>query len=156
GKRAVVVAFLSFECPMSTSYCRVLADLAGAYKERGVAFLGVVPEDDETAERMAHPARELGLPFPVFVDRSGAAARALQATVTPEVFGLDRDFVLRYRGRIDDRYAARLQPKPRVGRHDLRQALDEVLAGNAVSEPATLAVGCPVEHPAPRRTGPVT
>jgi peroxiredoxin len=156
GKRAVVVAFLSFDCPVCTAYCPTLAELAGTYAKRGVAFLGIVPGEDEPAEQVARQARELGLPFPVFADRSRAAAAAFRAAVTPEVFVLDSDLVLRYRGRIDDRYAARLQQKPRVGRHDLRQALDEVLAGRAVSEPATRAVGCAVDRPAPRATGKVT
>jgi peroxiredoxin len=156
GHRAVVVAFLCFECPVSTAYCRTLADLAGAYRGRGVAFLGVVPGEDGSAAEVTRQAKELGLPFPVYADRTGAAAAALEAAVTPEVFVLDRDFVLRYRGRIDDRYAARLRQKPRIDRHDLRQTLDELLAGKAVSEPATLAVGCPIARPQPARAGKVT
>src|SRR5437764_1820565 len=46
GKQAVVVVFLSFECPVSTSYAQPLADLAKTYGERGVAFVGVVPAAD--------------------------------------------------------------------------------------------------------------
>jgi peroxiredoxin/mono/diheme cytochrome c family protein len=149
GKKAVVVIFLSFECPVSTGYAPVLAELANTYGKRGVAFVGVSVGEEETAAQTARQARELKLPFPVFADRSGATAAAFRAAITPEVFVLDSDLVLRYRGRIDDRYAARLQQKPRIGRQDLRQALDELLAGKVVSEPATLAVGCPIQRPIP-------
>jgi peroxiredoxin len=156
GKKAVVVVFLSFECPVSTSYAPALADLARTYGKRGVAFVGVSVGEEETAEQAARQARELGLPFPIFADRRGSAASAFKAAITPEVFVLDSKLVLRYRGRIDDRYAARLQQKTRIGRHDLRQALDELLAGKIVSEPATLAIGCPVQLPTPQATGKVT
>src|SRR5438132_8199012 len=47
---------------------------------------------------------------------------------------------LRYRGRIDNSYAARLRKNRQTTSHDLRQALDELLAGKPVSTPATQAV----------------
>src|SRR5262249_5237875 len=69
----------------------------------------------------------------------------------------DRDFVVRYRGRIDDGFAARLKKKPEVSRHDLRAALDEILAGKAVSTARTDPVGCPIQYPGARKaTGKVT
>jgi peroxiredoxin len=152
GKQAVVVAFLSFECPVSTQYSETLADLARAYGKCGVAFVGVCL-DDETA---APPAKQQDLPFPVFSDQTGAVVKAFGATTIPEVFVLDRNFVLRYGGRIDDRYADRLKRKASITRHDLRQALDELLAGKPVSRPATQAVGCPIAQPQPRKDGKVT
>src|SRR5438132_9591409 len=51
---------------------------------------------------------------------------------------------LRYRGRIDNSYAARLRKNRQTTSHDLRQALDELLAGKPVSTPATQAVGCSI------------
>src|SRR3954447_3876936 len=47
GKKAVVVVFLSFDCPVSTSYTAGLNELATAYRNRGVAFVGVCPASDE-------------------------------------------------------------------------------------------------------------
>ncbi len=152
-KKAVVVVFFSFECPVSASYAPVLADLARTYGERGVAFLAVCPNVEETADQLARQARDYRIPFPVVLDEHQAAARALAAAFTPEAFLLDRNFVLRYRGRIDNRYAARLKKNPQVSRHDLRQALDELLAGKPVSEPATLAIGCPLPRSESTRSG---
>src|SRR5207302_1365969 len=104
---------------------------------------------EEDAAQVEALARQFQLPFPVYRDRRGAAADALRAEVTPEAFLLDGNLALRYRGRIDDRYAARLKPSSRVTRHDLRRALDEVLAGGTVSEPETRAVGCAIPRPRP-------
>jgi peroxiredoxin len=156
GKKAVVVVFLSFECPVASSYAQPLADLAKAYQEQGVAFLGVCGPEEEPAQ-IQKRAREFEIPFPVLRDDRQAAADAFQAEVTPEAFVLDAGRVLRYRGRIDDRYVARLRQRPAVTRHDLRRALDEVLAGKAVGVPATPAVGCalPRTRPTPAATGTV-
>jgi peroxiredoxin/mono/diheme cytochrome c family protein len=158
GKQAVVVVFLSFECPVSTSYAGPLAELARSYADRGVAFLAVSAGEDEDAAGAARHAGEYRLPFPVFADPDGRAAEAFKAETTPEAFLLDRHLVLRYRGRIDNAYSARLRRNPVTTRQDLRAALDEVLAGKEVTEPATRSVGCPLrrEAPAARATGPVT
>ena len=59
-------------------------------------------------------------------DRDFAAANALKADVTPEAFVLDRNFVLRYRGRIDNAYYARLKKNQQVTTNELRQVLDGV------------------------------
>lgn len=140
---AVVVVFLSFECPVSNSYAQPLADLAAEYSKRGVIFVGVCT-NDETPTWVARQAKEFRLTFSVFKDERGAATGALKAAVTPEAFVLDDRFVLRYRGRIDDAYAARLKKNRQVWRHDLRRALDELLAGRPLSTPVTQAVGCPI------------
>src|SRR6267378_1039446 len=48
-KKAIVVVFLSFECPVSTSYLQPLADMAAAFEKQGVVFLGLTTDQDETA-----------------------------------------------------------------------------------------------------------
>jgi peroxiredoxin len=144
GQKAVVVVFLSFECPVSNSYAATLAELHRDFGGLGVTFVGVNPGDDLDAAAVAAKAKEFGLPFPVFKDPRRAAVDALKAVTVPEAFVLDHNFVLRYRGRIDDAYSARLRRNPQVSSHDLRQALDDLLAGRDVRTPATLAVGCPI------------
>ncbi|HEV3442997.1 MAG TPA: redoxin domain-containing protein [Gemmataceae bacterium] len=144
GKKATVVVFLSFECPVSKSSCQPLAQLSGKYPE--VAFIGLTTSDEETLGQIALYAEEFKLPFPILKDERRAAAQAFQARTTPEAFVLDADMVLRYRGRIDNAYAARLRKNTQVTRHDLQQALDEILAGKSVSTPATQAVGCAIQY----------
>ncbi len=80
---------------------------------------------------------------------------------------LDRDGVVRYHGRIDDRVGwnilARRKVESWLGRdpdadpapdpasesgvsHDLRAALDAVLSGRAVPNPETKAFGCTIKR----------
>ncbi len=151
GKKATVVVFLSFECPVSKSYSGPLVDLARAHPD--VAFLGIACNEDGTPADIASQAREFKLSFPVFVDRGHAAADAFDARITPEAFLLDRDLVVRYRGRIDNSYAARLRKNRQTTEHDLQKAVDELLAGRPVSVPVTRAVGCAIPREEPARTG---
>ena len=146
GKKAVAAVFLSFECPNSTGYAPVLADMAKRYAEQGVAFVGICCTEGETAQTVAKQAEEFKLGFPVYHDGRGAAVAAFKAEMTPEAFLLDHNFVLRYRGRIDDGYAARLKKNLQIKSHDLKNALDEVLAGKTVSKSQTKPYGCSVKY----------
>jgi peroxiredoxin/mono/diheme cytochrome c family protein len=144
-KKAVVVVTFNFDCPNSTGYAPTLAEMAKTYGDKGIAFVGVCPTDDDDAASIAKKAAEYKMGFPFYKDDKGAAVEALKAAITPEVFVLDHNFVLRYRGRIDDGYSARLKKNRNITHHDLKNALDELLAGKAVGTPLTKAVGCPID-----------
>lgn len=146
--KAVVIVFLSFECPVSNSYCEHLATLHMQYGKEGVRFVALTVNDDDTRAQVAKSARDYKIPFPVFKDDKLAAADALKADFTPECFVLDRDLVLRYRGRIDNSYSERLKKQPQITEHNLEDALKAVLAGKAVAKPATVAVGCMIAREA--------
>jgi peroxiredoxin len=156
-KKAIVVVFLSFDCPVSNSYAPILAELAKTYTPQEVAFLAVNSSDEGDVIHFAKQASEYNLPFPVLKDVRHVAADAFKAEITPEVFVVDHNFVLRYRGRIDNGYYARLKKSNQTTRQDLQQALEELLAGKPVAEPVTRAVGCPIQREkATKATGKVT
>lgn len=143
GKAATVVLFLSFDCPVSNSYAETLAALHAKFAGKGVTFVAFVP--DTKPETVAKKAAEYKLPFPVFADPKLAVAEAFKAAVTPEAFVLDPNRVLRYRGRIDNAYSARLKKNPQTTEHDLRAAVEALLAGTDVPKPATRAIGCHID-----------
>lgn len=153
--QAIVVAFLSFECPVSCDYSQALAGLHRAYQDKGVAFVGICPRDEGNAAEIARKAQEYRLPFPVLRDEGLRATQALGARTTPEVFVLDGKRVLRYRGRIDDGYLARLKRAPRITREDLKLALADVVSGRKVAVAETEAIGCPIRLPESQASGKV-
>lgn len=157
-QKAIVLLFLSFECPVSTSYSQPLSDMNREYAKHGVRFIGLTVNEDETAAEVAKQAESFKLGFPVYLDKGLTAARAVEADFTPEAFVLDGKFVLRYRGRIDDAWTARLKKHSQVTRQDLRQVIGELLSGRPVAEPATLAIGCSIDRDAKAiaQNGPVT
>ena len=86
--------------------------------------------------------------FPFVKDFDATCARALGVTRTPECAVLDADRKLRYRGRIDDQYrptGSRSEPTT----HELRDALDAVLAKKEVPVTTTPVDGCPITRPEP-------
>jgi hypothetical protein len=143
GEKATVVLFLSFECPNSTGYTPTVLDLVKDFGEKGVKFVGVC-ENEMTADELKAKVAEFKLPFPVALDPGQAVADAFKAKTTPEVFLLDHNLVMRYRGRIDNTYNARLKRNAKVTDHDLRNAIEDQFAGKPVRTPITQAVGCPI------------
>src|SRR5205823_3276908 len=121
-----------------------LNELAGKYRDRSITLVAVNASKEETAADLRKHVKEYQLRFPLLKDDARAGVKALGARAYPEAFVLDSKRVLRYRGRIDDGYSARLRPRSRVTRRDLALAIEEVLAGKPVSQPTTTAYGCPI------------
>jgi peroxiredoxin len=155
-KKAFVVVFVGTECPLANLYAPTLAELHKEYAPRGVQFLAVNANPQDSFIDVAAHAWERGVPFPVLKDFDQTAMAALGAKRTPEAFVLDADRVVRYRGRIDDQYGTNhRRDEPR--RRDLKLALDEVLAGKPVTVPQTEVEGCVIGKPRePKVKGEVT
>ncbi|AGA28981.1 redoxin domain-containing protein [Singulisphaera acidiphila] len=141
GKKAVVLAFLGTDCPVGNLYAPRLAELSKAYQDKGVVFLGINSNAQETVEQVAAHAKTYGLDFPVLKDTVNLVADLTLAERTCEVLVLDGRAVLRYRGAIDDQYAIGKR-KPAAANQYLSDALDQLLAGKPVATPATEVVGC--------------
>jgi peroxiredoxin len=152
--KAVVLAFVSCECPVARQYGPRLSSLAKEFASKGVTFVAIDPNQQDSPSDIARYAKEAKVDFPVLKDVNNVLADQLGVQRTTEVFVLDADRVIRYRGRIDDQYNVGInRPKPK--RNDLAEALTEMLAGKPVSQPTTPAVGCfvgRVHKPAPNGT----
>jgi hypothetical protein len=147
SRKAFVLVFTSASCPVAKRYLPVLQAMAQDYRESDVQFVAVDAEDSIVV--MATQAVEHDVGFPFVRDAGGQCARALGVRRTPEVVVLDHKRRLRYRGRIDDQYRVS-GARAEATRHDLKQALDTVLAGREVAVPQTEVDGCPITFPSPR------
>ena len=137
----VVVAFVGTECPLAKLYGPRLAELAQQYEPKKVGFVAIDSNAKDTLAEMAHYARVSKIEFPFLKDPANSVADLFGALRTPEVFVLDRQRKIRYRGRVDDQFGfgfTRKEPQ----RKDLAVALDELLAGNDVSVTFTQVAGC--------------
>jgi hypothetical protein len=152
-RKAFVLVATSTSCPLVGRYLPDLIELERAYRDREVQFVALnVARGDSIAE-MAAQAVKAGAEFPFVKDVDRSCARALGLRRTPEVALLDADRRLRYRGRIDDQF--RLGgARPTATRHDLREAIDDVLDGRAVRVPETPADGCLIPRTEPVEAGP--
>jgi peroxiredoxin len=141
GHRAIVLVFVGTECPVSNLYVPSLIELEKRFRHRQVQFLAVYSNENEDLDQVATHASDRDLPFPVLKDSGQRLADLLGVTRVPTVAVLDGDFVLRYRGRIDDRYGVSSR-RPKATRADLAEALKDVLAGRKVTVAETEADGC--------------
>ncbi len=156
AKKAVVVVFIGTECPINNAYMPRLAEMAKTYADKGVAFLGVNSNCNDTPPRIAGHAKKYGLPFPVLRDPANVVADRFGAKRTPEAFLLDGSRKVVYHGRIDDQYGVGYK-RTAPTRRDLAEAIDEVLAGKPVSQPFAKPAGCFIERVvAPKADGSVT
>ncbi len=139
--KAVVLAFIGTDCPVSNLYVPGLKELEAKYRKQGVQFLGVYPNASDDLDQIAVHSYDRDIPFPVLKDSHQKLAELLGVSRVPMVAVLDSTFRLCYRGRIDDQYfAGSRREKP--SRADLAIALDEILAGKEVSVPEAEADGC--------------
>jgi hypothetical protein len=137
-----VVFLVSHDCPISNRYGPEIGRICAAYGSRGGSCrLVYVDPSLGDAEALTH-AREHGHgDYPVFVDREHTLVRTLDAQIAPEVIVLSRG-VSAYRGRIDDQAVAWGVSRRQVRTHDLRDALDALVAGRTAPVPRTPPVGC--------------
>jgi peroxiredoxin len=144
GKRAIVLFFLTTDCPLSNNYVPELNRLNGIYAPRGIAFYAVqgdatIPDDD-----VRKHARDFAYTFPYLFDSKETLAAETGATTTPQAAVLSPAGQLLYLGRIDNRLEDFGKQRVQITEFDLRDALDAVLAGKTVPHPRTKAIGCAV------------
>jgi peroxiredoxin len=140
-KKAIVIVFVGTQCPIANLYVPGLIDLHKKYGEKGVQFLAINSNDQDTLEAVVAHARERKVPFPVLKDVSHKAADALGARRTPEAFVLDAAHTIRYRGRIDDQYNYTSR-RPAPAKTELKDAIENLLAGKPVATPESEVQGC--------------
>ena len=138
---AIVIMFIATQCPVSNDYNSRMVKLHEDYKDKNVAFLGINSNKQESVEEIAEHAKENGFAFVVLKDDKNVIADTYSAQVTPEIFVVNSDLQILYHGRIDD---SRRQSE--VTTNDLRQALDEILAGKEVTVSETKAFGCTIKR----------
>lgn len=145
--KATVVMFICNHCPYVKHVQKGLVELANDYIPRGVSFIAINSNDvnkypDDSPENMKKVAGELGYPFPYLFDETQEVARAYDAACTPDFYVFDKGMRLVYRGQMDDSRPG--NGKPVMGK-DLRAALDNVLAGQPVSDEQQPSIGCNIK-----------
>lgn len=141
GQNGTLLLFVATKCPVSNDYNERMATLAKDYTSRGFAVIGINSNKTEPADEVSKHAAENGLAFSILKDPDNAVADYFGASFTPEAYLFDRDWTLRYHGRIDDsRNAANITSQ------DLRTAMDALQTGKAVPIAETKAFGCTIKR----------
>ncbi|HZO77091.1 MAG TPA: thioredoxin family protein [Solirubrobacteraceae bacterium] len=142
---ATVVVFTCNHCPYALAWHDRIMEAATDYAGRGVRFLAINSNDADryprdSIEAMKRRVGQEQWPVPYLHDASQAVASGYGAKTTPDVFVLDGERRLRYRGAPDSDYD---DPSQNAGW--LREALDAVLAGGEPEPAETRPVGCSIK-----------
>jgi peroxiredoxin len=146
GKKGSVIIFSCNHCPYVRAWEDRMIDLGRRYGSKEIAFAVINSNDavkypEDSYPEMVKRAAAKGYPFPYLHDEDQSVARSYGATRTPEVFLFDGQGMLRYHGRIDDNY----EDPQKVRSHDLKGALEAVLAGKNAPVEETPPIGCTVK-----------
>lgn len=142
----LVVIFIANRCPTARVYGDRMRSIQTDYAERKVELVAMNSNNsylysEESYPKMVEIAEERGYNFPYLKDEDQSVAKNFGALVTLHVFALDRERKLRYRGRIDDS-----RDPSKVTSHDLRNALDDMLANKEVEVPDTRPFACTIDY----------
>lgn len=140
-RKAVVLALTGTGCPLCLKYAPSLADIEKRYRDHGVEFIFINPNESENNERLRQAIDRHGFQGSYVRDGDMRLPHALGATSTTEVFVIDQARTLVYRGAVDDQYGfGYALDEPR--HHYLVDAIDSVLSGIPVDVAATSSPGC--------------
>src|ERR1043166_8988831 len=129
GKNGTVVIFIATKCPVSNAYNDRMEKVFEDYQVKGISVVGINANSTEPAAEVKAHAAEKCLKFTILKDDGNKIADRLGAFATPQAYVLDAKGKLVYHGRIDNS-----RDPAGIESSDLRTALDEVIAGKAVTK----------------------
>jgi peroxiredoxin len=152
SSKVLVVIFNCDHCPIASMYEKRIKQLVTDYHDRSVSVVVIMGNDPKAVHLSERGHTDLGdtLPemklraeyrhfnYPYLYDGdTQAIALKYGPTATPHAFVFDQQRILRYEGRIDSNAREELATK-----HEVRDAIDDLLAGRPVQVTDTPAVGC--------------
>ncbi len=148
----LVVAFMCNHCPYVKHLRKDLAEFGHDVQAKGAAMVGISSNDVTThpqdgPENMTQEAQDAGYTFPYLYDETQDVAKAYRAACTPDFYVFDGERKLVYRGQFDDSRPGNKLP---ITGLDLRNAVDAVLEGRAVSPEQKPSMGCNIKWTAGR------
>jgi len=146
GEKAVLLFFVTTDCPVTNSYVPEMNRIRDAYAPRGVRVFAVQSDTTIPDADVARYARDYHYEYPLLLDPRQVLVRMVNATITPQAAVLAPDGKVLYLGRIDNRVADFGKQRFKATEQDLRDALDEVLAGKPVAHPFTKSIGCAINR----------
>ena len=143
--KVVVLEWINPDCPFVQRHYKAgtMKNLAAEYASKGVVWLAINSTNYMDAEANAKFKAANGLAYPILVDQSGEVGHLYGAMTTPHMFIIDSEGMIVYMGAIDDDpWGSKDGPATNY----VAAALDEVLAGKAVTVSETKPYGCSVKY----------
>lgn len=151
--KVVVLEWYNTGCPFIRKHYDGghMQSLQDTYGKKGVVWLSVASSAPgkegylSASEAQADRAKYSSKALATLLDPDGKIGRLYEAKTTPHMFIIDTQGKLIYNGAIDDHNSTDMEDI-KVSKNYVSAALDEVLAGKAVSVPTTKPYGCSVKY----------
>ncbi len=145
--KATVIMFICNHCPYVKHIQSEVVRLAEDYLPEGIKCIAISSNDvesypEDAPDKMKQEARKWGYPFPYLYDETQAVARSYAAACTPDFYIFDKEMDLVYRGQLDSSRPGNGKP---LNGQDMRDALDDLLKGNPISEDQVPSQGCNIK-----------
>jgi peroxiredoxin len=149
--KILVVIFTCNHCPTAQAYEGRIARFVADYRDKGVALVAISPNNPaavrldelgysdvgDSFEDMKIRAKDHDFTYPYLYDgQTQTTALAYGVMATPHIYVFDSERRLRYVGRFDDAEVKAIKS------HDLKNAVDALLAGKPVPVETTRVFGC--------------
>ena len=147
GKKGTVVMFICNHCPFVVHVMDELIRIGNDYKERGIGIVAISSNDvsthpDDSPIKMRELAISKKFPFAYLYDETQEVAKAYFAACTPDFSVFDAEDLCVYRGQLDDSRPGNDRP---VTGKDLRNVLENLIAGKQVPEEQRPSLGCNIK-----------
>lgn len=145
-KKVLAILFICNHCPYVQAIEARFIQLQRDYAAKSVQLVGICANDptdypEDSPENLKRRWHEKDYRFPYLVDETQDIARAYGAVCTPDIYVFDSNRKLAYHGQLDDNW----KDPSNVTRHDLREAIDKLLAGQQPSANQTPSMGCSIK-----------
>jgi peroxiredoxin len=151
GANGVVVAFICNHCPYVKAVAERMVEDAKTLMAEGIGFVAISANDpvsypEDSPANMKLFAAKYGFPFHYLFDDTQDVARAYDAVCTPEFYGITKEGVIAYHGRLDE---GRKGEPPPGARRELVDAMRMIAETGRGPAQQFASVGCSIKwkHP---------
>jgi peroxiredoxin len=150
--KIVVLEWMNYDCPFTKAEYKagVMKQTAEKFAKQGVIWLAINSTNYADAKGDEAFIKEYQLSYPVLLDKDGKVGKWYGAKTTPDMFIIDTQGKIVYRGAIDNAPLAK-KPEKEAYVNYVEKALNELQAGKSVSMPLTKPYGCSVKYNEPEK-----
>ncbi len=139
---AVILMFLSPECPLCKNYASTLREIASAARKHNITIVAAVSGTFYDEPSIVRYLEHFCLDMPVLKDPEFKLSKYYKATTTPEACLINKDGELMYRGAIDNWAISLGQKRQVITDHYLIDAIAAFAEGRPINPKTTKPVGC--------------
>jgi len=143
--KIVVLEWFNYECPFVRYHyeeAETMVNLAEKYRDN-VVWLAINSTSHQDVAKNKEFAEKYGVSYPILDDKSGNVGRAYGAETTPHIFIIDSNGKIAYEGAIDN---SPMGSEKKGVINYVDKALEELIAGKAVSTSKAKPYGCSVKY----------